>query len=214
MATPDDQQPAGASRFRPDQPLVIGLCGGVAAGKSAVAALFRAHGLRHIDADEHARAAAEEPRILAEVRARLGERFVVDGRLDRPAVAEHVFSEPSARRTLEGIVHPEVRSRILAELDAAAAAGASSLLDVPLLFEAGLFEQCGLIVFVDAPEDVRRARARERGWDEGELARREQSQLPLEEKRARAHRVIENGGSLEETRQAVAALLAQLEAGA
>jgi dephospho-CoA kinase len=211
MPPPDDQQPAGAPGFRPPQPLVIGLAGGVASGKSAVAALFAAHGLWHIDADEHARAATADPAILAEVHAQLGERFVVGGQLDRQAVAEHVFSDPEARRTLEQIVHPAVRARILAQLAEAEAASASCLLDVPLLFEAGLSEQCDLIVFVDTPEEVRRARARGRGWAEGELTRREQSQLPLAEKRARSQQVLDNGGALDETRQAVTALLAQLE---
>ena len=111
-------------------------------------------------------------------------------------------------------MHPRVRARILAELDRARAAGRSSLLDVPLLFEAGLFEQCDEIVFVEAPEAARLARARARGWADDELARREQNQLPLAEKRARSQHVVDNGGDLEATRRAVAALLEELEAAA
>ena len=211
MPRPENQPRAPASPFAPARPIVLGLVGGVASGKSTVAALFAAHGLRHIDADAHARAASSDPEVLAEVRSRLGERFVVDDQLDRPAIGQLVFSDPAAKQALEEILHPRVRARIVAELEEAAAAGCSSLLDVPLLFEAGLWESCDHVVFVDAPDEVRRARAASRGWAEDELERRERNQLPIEEKRARAHATVDNGGALEETRAAVAELLADLE---
>ncbi|MFN3244783.1 MAG: dephospho-CoA kinase [Planctomycetota bacterium] len=214
MPPPEKPDPAPERPFGPPEPLVIGLVGGVASGKSTVSGLFSAHGIRHIDADLHARAATEDPQVLAEVQTRLGERFVVDGRLDRQAVAEHVFSHPDAKQQLEAIVHPRVRARILAELDRSRAAGQSSLLDVPLLFEAGLWQHCDTIVFVDAPDEIRRERARGRGWDDQELPRRERNQLPLADKRARSQHVVDNGGTLEQTRRAVAALLAELEGGA
>jgi len=211
MPPPEKPDPAPERPFGPPEPLVIGLVGGVASGKSTVAGLFEARGIRHIDADQHARAATEDPEILAEVQTRLGERFVVDGRLDRQAVAEHVFSEPAARQQLEAIVHPRVRARILAELERDRASGRSSLLDVPLLFEAGLWEHCDTIVYVDAPDDVRRARAATRGWQPDELPRRERNQLPLADKRARSQHVVDNGGELDDTRRAVDAVLARLE---
>lgn len=211
MPPPEKQDPAQERPFGPPEPLVIGLVGGVASGKSTVSGLFEAHGILHIDADSHARAATEDPEVLAEVQATLGERFVTDGRLDRQAVAEHVFSDPAAKQQLEAIVHPRVRSRILAELDRARASGRSSLLDVPLLFEAGLWEHCDTIVFVDAPDEIRQERARGRGWDDDELPRRERNQLPLADKRARSQHVVDNGGALDDTRRAVAALLSRLE---
>ena len=212
MPRPENQPQAPARPFAPARPLVLGLVGGVASGKSTVAGMFVAHGLRHIDADAHAHAASSDPAVLAEVRSRLGERFVVDGALDRPAIGQLVFSDPAAKQALEEILHPRVRARIRTELDEATAAGVSSLLDVPLLFEAGLWESCDHVVFVDAPDEVRRARAAGRGWADDELGRRERNQLPLEEKRARAHATIDNGGAIEETRAAVAQLLADLEA--
>ncbi|MCK5945603.1 MAG: dephospho-CoA kinase [Planctomycetes bacterium] len=211
MPPPECPDPAATRPFGPQRPLVIGLVGGVASGKSTVSGLFQAHGIHHIDADGHARAVTEDAEVLAEVQAALGQELVADGRLDRDAAARRVFSDPDAKARLEAIVHPRVRQRILAELDRDRAAGRSSLLDVPLLFEAGLWEHCDVIVFVDAPDEVRAARARARGWADDELARRERNQLPLAEKRARSQHVIDNGDALDETRRRVAALLQELE---
>jgi dephospho-CoA kinase len=185
--------------------------GGIAAGKSQVAGLFSARGFLHVDADFHAKAVTEDPQALSEVAAQLGERFVQDGKLDRAALADHVFRVPEAKVQLEAIVHPRVRQRITAALKSARARGDSALLDVPLLFEAGLFEICDTIVFVEASDEVRAERARGRGWTDDELGRREQNQLPLADKRARSQHVIDNNGDLSATEQAVEDLLLQLD---
>ena len=211
MPRPENQPSEPARPFAPAAPVVLGLVGGVASGKSTVAGLFAARGVQHIDADAHARAATDDPDVLAEVRVRIGERYVVENRLDRQAVADLVFADADAKQALEAIVHPVVRARILTELRAAAEQGRSSLLDVPLLFEAGLFEHCDRIVFVAAPEEARTSRAAARGWAPGELARREQNQLPLEEKRQRAHATIDNSGTIGATKEAVDDLLRALE---
>ncbi|MCB9876033.1 MAG: dephospho-CoA kinase [Planctomycetes bacterium] len=198
--------------FRPSPPLVVGLVGGIASGKSTVAAMFADRGLRHLDADQVAREVSGEPEVLAEVAERLGPRFVRDGALDRAGLAAAVFADPAARRALEAIVHPRVRARLEAGIAAATAAGDSVLLDVPLLFEAGLFQRCDTVVFVATSDETRATRARARGWADGELARREANQLPLAEKQARAEHVIDNDGTLSATRCAVDALLQRLAA--
>ena len=206
--------PAAAARFQPRTPVVIGIVGGIAAGKSAVAERFAAHGLRHVDADRHARAVSQRKDVLAEVAAAFGPAVVQGGvqggTLDRAAMAALVFRDPGARTRLEAILHPRIRQDILAELAAAKAAGQSALLDVPLLYENGLFEHCDHVVFVDAPDAVRQARAASRGWADGELARREAAQLPLAEKRARADFAIDNGGDRATMAAQVARLLAHL----
>lgn len=201
---------AAAAPFRPRSPVVIGIVGGIAAGKSAVAERFAAHGLRHVDADRHARAVSQRKDVLAEVAATFGPAAVQGGALDRAAMAALVFRDPSARSRLEAILHPRIRQDILAELADAKANGQSALLDVPLLFENGLFEHCDHVVFVDAPDAVRQARAAGRGWADAELARREAAQLPLAEKRARADFVVDNGGDRATMATEVARLLAQL----
>lgn len=196
--------------FRPATPVVIGIVGGIAAGKSAVAERFAAHGLVAVDADRIARTTSDLPEVLAEVEAAFGPSAVAGGRLDRAALAARVFADPAARARLEAILHPRIRATIRQELAAARSAGHSVLLDVPLLFENGLFELCDHVVFVDAPEPVRQARARTRGWADGELARREQAQLPLAEKRARSRFVVDNGGDRAAMAAQVAAILQQL----
>lgn len=200
----------GPAAFRPATPVVIGIVGGIAAGKSAVAERFALHGLVPVDADRIARATSDLPEVLAEVEAAFGPAAVTGGRLDRAALAARVFADPAARTRLEAILHPRIRATIRQELDQARTAGHSVLLDVPLLFENGLFQLCDHVVFVDAPEPVRMARARTRGWADGELQRREQAQLPLAEKRARADFVVDNGGERTAMAAQVAAILQQL----
>ena len=195
-------------RFEPQPPVVIGIVGGIAAGKSTVAALFAAAGLEHVDADGIARALVDEPAIRTALRARFGAAVERDdGSLDRAALARLVFADAAARRDLESITHPQIRARILAQIEAAKAAGRSVLLDAPLLLEGPLHAHCDAVVFVDASDAVRRRRALARGWSEAEWQRREQNQLGLGLKRARANASIRNDADLDATRRAVEELL-------
>jgi dephospho-CoA kinase len=198
--------------FQPAAPVVIGLLGGIAAGKSTVAEAFAAHGLVHVDADRIAREVAAEPAVLRELAQAFGPAALrPDGTLDRQAVAALVFADATARRRLEAITHPAIRRTILERIAAARTAGRSVLLDAPLLLEGGLIEQCDATVFVHASDSVRLQRARERGWDAAELARRELAQAALPAKRARATYHLDNDGPLEGTRTQVAAILQQLQ---
>ena len=199
-----------ASPWKPPTPVVIGILGGIAAGKSEAAARFAARGLVHVDADAHARTVAEDPAVLQQLSALLGAAVVAGGRLDRQAVAAVVFRDAAARQRVEAILHPPIRARILADLHAARAAGRSVLLDAPLLLEGGLIDLCDHVVFVDAPDDVRRARAAARGWDAAELQRREAAQAPLAAKRARAGHVLHNGGDVASLHHQIDALLDRL----
>lgn len=211
MALPRD----AARPFRPTPPVVLGLMGGIASGKSTVAALFAARGLVHVDADQVAREVSEDPAVLAAIRAALGPAALgPDGRMDRPAVARLVFADPALRRRLEEITHPPVRQRILAAVAAARTRGDSVLLDVPLLLEGGLIDQCDAAVFVAADRAERLRRAAARGWGPDELDRRERAQAPLPDKQARARFTVDNGGSLAATAAQVDAVLAQLAAAA
>ncbi len=189
-------------------PLVIGLCGGIASGKSAVAELFEAAGCLWIDADRIARQVAEDAAVLELIRKRFGDRVIgPDGALDRAALASEVFEDARARRDLERITHPRIRERIEDLLAAGEAARRCILLDVPLLHEAGYADRCDEIVFVDTSDSVRERRARSRGWADGELARREAAQLPLTVKRSHSTAILSNDGSLESTERRVRELL-------
>lgn len=198
--------------FRPSPPLVIGLVGGVASGKSSVARLFESRGLRVLDADVEARRAVADPAVLSRIEARFGSDVLApDGTLDRQRLAEIVFNDPPARRDLEAITHPVIRVALEAALEAAARAGVSVVLDAPLLLEGGLVERCDVCIFVEAPEASRRARAEARGWQPDELARREANQLALTVKKSRCRYTIRNDASLESTDRQVAELLRSFE---
>jgi dephospho-CoA kinase len=197
--------------FARDPAIVIGLLGGVAAGKTAVAGLFAERGLLVLDADRKAREVVEQPELRDAIVRRFGAGVVTaDGRIDRPRLAAIVFADAEARRDLEALTHPPIRRALLAELDAAVAAGRSVVLDVPLLLEGGLIERCDVCIFVAASEPTRLARARARGWDEAEVRRREAAQAALDVKRQRCRYSIDNDRPLPDVRAQVASLLARL----
>jgi len=191
-------------------PLVIGLMGGVAAGKSWVAARLAEHGFQVLDADSEARAVTEDPHILAAIGDRFGVEIVADG-LDRPALAALVFRDPLARKDLEAITHPASRSRSRAGLAQARAAGQDVVLDVPLLLEGGLIEECDEAIFVEVRPEVRQARATARGWSDQELARREAAQAPFADKRARCRFLIHNDGDAQATNAQIETVLTELK---
>ena len=204
-ANPQNPTPTG------DHPVIIGLLGGIAAGKSTVAGLFSEHGFLVVDADAVAREVVAEPAVAQRIRDRFGAAVMrADGSLDRAELASLVFCDPSARKDLEAITHPEVRARIGADLQAARGRGEPVVLDVPLLLEGGLIEACDHCVFLEVDPAVRRARAAERGWEKGELERREANQAPLEDKRARCGFTVQNDGDLLATRAQVAEIVGQL----
>lgn len=195
---------------------VIGLVGGIGAGKSEVARLLGTHGFVVIDADALAKAALDRP----DVRARLvewwgGTIIAPDGRVDRGALAGIVFRDPEARRRLESLTHPivlETRGEVVAQ--AAASGRAGVVIDAPLLFEAGSDAGCDLVIYVDAPREQRLERVlASRGWGEAELARRESAQLSLEEKRSRADVVVINDAGPDALARRIAHLLPRLKLG-
>ena len=185
---------------------VVGLTGGIASGKSTVSEMFRELGAQVIDADQVARDVVEPGTPGLEEVAR---RFpgVVDGRgnLDRAALGRRVFADPAERRALEAILHPRIREEVARRTEALARAGESvALYDAALLIENGLHRGMDGVVLVSVPEAVQRARLAARdGLDDAAITARLAAQLPLADKRAHATWVVENGGSLDETRAQV-----------
>ncbi len=185
---------------------VVGLTGGIASGKSTVSAMFRDLGAPLIDADQVARDVVEPGTPGLEGVAR---RFpgVVDasGRLDRLALGQRIFADPAERRALEAIVHPRIREEVARRTEALARAGTRVVLyDAALLIENGLHRGMEGVILVAAPEAVQRARLATRdGLDEAAISARLAAQLPLADKRAHATWVVDNSGSLDETRAQV-----------
>lgn len=177
----------------------VGLTGNIAAGKSSVAAAWRALGAPVVDADELAReAVAPGSPGLARLVQAFGPAILDEaGALDRAALRRIVFADPAARRTLEAITHPEIaRLRDEAEARLEAAGERIVVHDIPLLFEVGLEDAFDTLVLVDAPPDVRRERiVRERGLTEAEARAMIDAQMPSAAKRPRADIVIDNVGT-------------------
>lgn len=189
--------------------LRIGLTGGIGSGKSTVAGRLAEHGAAVIDADKIAREVVEPGTDgLAEVRAAFGDDVISDGALDRAKLAARVFTDESARATLNGIVHPRIRTRTT-ELMAAAPADAIVVHDVPLLVEARLGAAYHLVLVVDAPEDVRVHRVvHNRGMPEEDARARVRAQAGEADRRAAADVWLDNGGTTDEVLAVVDALWA------
>ncbi|MEV0681799.1 dephospho-CoA kinase [Actinosynnema sp. NPDC050436] len=176
--------------------LRVGLSGGIGSGKSTVAGRLAEHGAVVVDADLLAReVVAPGTAGLAEVVAAFGGDVVdSDGVLDRGALAARVFSDDSARATLNGITHPRIAART-AEVIAAAPADAVVVHDVPLLVENGLAPMYHLVLIVDAAPDVRVERLVGRGLAEEDARRRIAKQASDAERRAVADVWLDNSGT-------------------
>jgi len=195
----------------------VGLTGNVAAGKSAVAEIWRAEGVPVVSADDLARdAVVPGSEGLTEVVAAFGPDVLTStGDLDRERVRDRVFRDPGARRTLEAILHPRIAGLRSAWILARADEGHALVVsEIPLLFEVGLEGDFDTTVLVDAPEAVRLARlVDQRGLDPGEAARIVKAQMDPAEKRSRADFILDNDGTLDELRAAALALLPLLTEG-
>ncbi len=194
-------------------PFLIGLTGPIGCGKSTIAAMLGDLGATIVDADALARAAtgSGEPTLPA-IRGRFGHAvFTADGSLDRAVLARIVFGDRAALADLEAIVHPEVRRRVAASLQAARQAGALMVVvEAIKLVEGGLAERCDEVWLVACGESDQRSRLALRDMEPDEISRRLASQgLDLIARlEPDATRRIDTSGSPEQTRQLVEDALA------
>lgn len=196
---------------------VIALTGGIAAGKSTVAARLAEHGAIVIDADQLAReAVAPGSPGLAAVVERFGAAVLTDdGALDRAALGSIIFGDATERAALNAIVHPEVRRLYRALVDRIAEADPDAIViyDVPLLVEARAADEFALVVVAHAPAEVRVDRLVDlRGLDRASALARVQAQASDAERLALADVVIDTSGTLESTIEQVDALWRRLVA--
>lgn len=190
---------------------LVALTGGIGAGKSTVASVWRALGAEIVDADQLAREVVSPGSpALAEVVEAFGPGILLpDGALDRPALAAIVFTDPTRRRLLESILHPAVQRLAARRLQDSRAQIA--VYDVPLLAEARKALQFDRIVVVSAPEEVRLRRLIEiRGMDAAQARDRIRSQATEAERLALADDVVDASGTLESTRERARLLWAEL----
>ena len=194
--------------------LLVGLTGGIASGKSAVADLLAAKGAVIIDADVLAREVVEPgtPGLAAVVQRFGTDVLTADGALDRATLGQVVFADPAARRDLEAIVHPAVRRRA-AELTAAADADAVVVQVIPLLVETGQTDAFDAVVVVDVDPDTQVARVMARnGLAEAEARQRLAAQAGRVERLVAADLVVDNSGTLEDLAAEVDLLWQALDA--
>ena len=185
---------------------VLGLLGGVASGKSFVAGLLAQQGAAVLDADRAGHQVLEQDEVKTALRQRWGERvFAPTGEVNRKAVGEIVFNDPTELKFLEAVTHPRIGCLLQEQIEHLLQQGApAAVLDAPVMLKAGWDAMCDAIWFVDAPRPTRLQRALQRGWTEAQFDAREAAQESLDEKRRKATAVINNAGDSAATAAAVA----------
>jgi dephospho-CoA kinase len=195
--------------------LLVGLTGGIGAGKSTVARMLEARGAVVIDADELARRAIEPDTLeFGRLMEEFGERVLAPGgEVDRDALAAVVFADPEARRRLEAIVHPGVARLFQESVEPYRSSGRIVVYSVPLLVESGLQDAFDMVVVVEAPESARIDRVMaDRGMSEDAARSRMGAQASEDERRRVADVVIRNDGSPADLDRKVDRLWADLSA--
>lgn len=185
----------------------VGLTGGIGSGKSAVAQLFRQHGITVVDADQAAREAVlPGSPALAAIRAHFGAAVLKeDGSLDRAWLRDAVFADPKQRQWLEALLHPAIAVLIDEALNSATSPYA--ILESPLLLETSQHALVDRVLVVDVSEATQVARAvRRDGSDEAQIRAIMDAQISRHGRLGRADDIIDNDGSLSALEPAVAAL--------
>lgn len=193
--------------------LLVGLTGGLGAGKSTVARMLADRGAVVVDADDLSHRALEpDTRAFKQVCDLFGDGVVTpSGELDRRAIAATVFADEGKRRALESIVHPEVFRMLAETVEANRGTDAVVVFDAALIVETGFHESCDVVVVVTAPEREQVTRAARGGAMSEEDARaRIRAQIPAAERQAVADVVLRNDGDLAHLEDQVEALWGDL----
>lgn len=179
---------------------LVGLTGNYGMGKSTVLPMFRKFGVITIDADKIVESLLEEKDVLGKIRELLGERvFDKSGSLNKKEVTSLIFKNNALRHSLEDILHPLVFEKIKDFLDKMNEKDKVAMIEVPLLFERGYEDRFDRTITIYTKEEVALNRLEKDGVNREEAILRLKAQLPIEEKIKRAHYVIDNNGTPEET---------------
>jgi dephospho-CoA kinase len=192
------------------RPITIGLTGGIAAGKSEALAALGRLGAATISSDAVAHELLDSEPLLGRLVERWGDGVATGGRVDRTRVGEIVFADPDELHWLESQIHPLVGEQIGSWIASLPRETRFAVVEVPLLFEAGMRDVFDATLAVISGDDVRRTRAEARGH--ALVPEREARQLDQEEKAARADHVVRNDGTIEDLEASLTSLLEQLRA--
>jgi dephospho-CoA kinase len=192
-------------------PGLIGLTGGIAAGKSEALAAFERLGAETVSSDEVVHELLRMPEVRSRLVMRWGDEVAPGDEVDRGRVAEIVFADPGELEWLESELHPIVAQRLVEWAGQLPAATRLAVVEVPLLFETGMEDLFDAVVCVIADDELRSQRAA--GRKISSLEGRAGRQLSQDEKAARATHVIRNDGSLEDLEARIGEVMETLAAG-
>jgi dephospho-CoA kinase len=201
------------------RPTIAGLTGGIASGKSTVAAMLAEAGARIVDADRiaHQVVLKGQP-AWQDIVDHFGSGILThDGQIDREALGAIVFNDTEAKKALNGIVHPRVFEIMAREIQSLAEAhpGDLVIMDVPLLIESGLHHSLPIVILVYVPEMMQQERLMRRDdLNAADAAARIRAQMPIDAKRAHAHYIVDNSGDLGATRRQVLDIYRKILSGA
>lgn len=193
---------------------IVGITGGIASGKSTVSEMLKGYGLKIIDADKIARQVSDDKEILDIIRDKFGnDIFEDDGSLNRKKLGNLVFTDRKLLNTLNGIMLPEIRKRILSEIKRLKDSGEKAcVLDAALLIEDNYTEITDIVVIVHVPEKIQVKRLMKRnGFSESEALSRVRSQMSYKEKIKYANYVIDNSYNIEYTYEQVNKIVSDIK---
>ncbi len=185
--------------------VILGIMGGICAGKSTVAKMFEELGVIRMDADQIANQCLQESSVQTQILDLFGNSIIENGQIQRKKIARIVFSQPESLKKLEKIIHPIVCQNIQENLYKLGKNNKNfAILDVPLLWESGWYKICDYLIFVDATSEIRQFRAAsQRNWSKNEISNREKFQADILQKKSACQYVVPNHGNIDETRAAV-----------
>ncbi len=192
----------------------VGLTGGIASGKSTVGAMFVESGCRLIDSDRITHELLAEGPVRDTVVREFGDEILdASARIDRRKLGAIVFDDPARRKALTDILHPVIVERQQAFLEDCARADPDgiAIVDAALMVETGNAKRFDTLIVVTCAPDIQRRRLRARRLSDADIAGRLAAQMPMEEKARHADFVIDNSGSVSETRRRVEAVHAALQ---
>ena len=184
--------------------MIAGLTGGIASGKSTVSSIFRSFGVEIADADITAKKISEREDVIKEIGEVFGKEVLSEeGQVDRAKLKEIVFSDKNKLAQLNNIIHPKVLEEFK-KIKENTPKNDIIIFDIPLLFEAGMDKMCDTVILVYADRETQIERIKARDGVSRELAEKIiDTQMSLEEKKAKSDIHIENNGTQEELRKKV-----------
>ena len=193
--------------------LVVGLTGSIATGKSTISNMFKDAGFPVIDADAIAREVVKPGETAFEkIKAHFGDEVIAgDGTLDRKRLGNIVFNDDQKPTELNQIIHPEIRKKMLTQRDDLINKNVPLVvMDIPLLFESRLFDYVDRILVVYIPEKLQLERLMARdGSTKEEAQSRVDAQISVEKKREKADAIINNSGTIEQSKQQLSDILSR-----